>query len=87
MERHQQIRKEQASLREKLEQKDIEVEYFVLQFRLLNEELIETEQKMYNEHDTCILSLDTIINLLQKVNLLLNSEIGLLNISKENQKK
>ena len=38
MKRHQQIRKEQASLREKLERKDIKVEDFVLQFRLLNEE-------------------------------------------------
>ena len=49
MKRHQQIRKEQASLREKLERRDIKVEDFVLQFRLLNEELNETEQKMYNK--------------------------------------
>jgi hypothetical protein len=87
MKRHQQIRKEQASLREKLEQKDIKVEDFVSRMRSLNEELHETEQKMYDEHNTCILSLDTKINLLQKENLLLNNKIGLLNISKENNKK
>jgi hypothetical protein len=87
MKRHQQIRKEQASLREKLERRDIKVEDFVSEMRILNEELKIVEQKMYNEHDTCILSLDTKINLLQKENLLLNNKIGLLNISKENQKK
>lgn len=54
--------------------------------RLLNEELKIVEQKIYNENDTCILSLDTKINLLQKENLLLNNKIGLLNISKEKSK-
>lgn len=86
MKRHRQIRKEQASLHEKLKRKDIKVEDFVLQFRLLKEELNETEQKMYNEHDTCILSLDTKINLLQKENLLLNNKIGLLDFSLKKSK-
>lgn len=92
MERHQQIKKKQASLRVKLEQKDIKVEDFVSQMRSLNEELKIVEQKMYDEHDncfyySCILSLDRKINLLQKENLLLENKIGLLNISKEKSKK
>ena len=51
MERHQQIRKEQSSLRDKFEQKEIKVEDFVSQMILLNEELKIVEQKMYDEHD------------------------------------
>ena len=87
MKRHQQIRKEQASLREKLKYKEIKVENFISQMNSLNEELKILEQEMYNEYDTCILSLDTKINLLQKENILLNNKICLLNISKENNKK
>lgn len=86
MKRHQQIRKEQDYLHDKFEQKDIKVEDFVSQMRSLNEELKIVEQKMYNEHDKCILVLDKTVNFLQKENLLLNNKIGLLNISKEKSK-
>lgn len=50
MERRQQIRMEQSSLREKLEQKDIRIEDFVSEMTILNKELVEVEQEMYDEY-------------------------------------
>jgi hypothetical protein len=52
MERHQQIRMEQSSLRDDLEQKDIKIEDYVSQMTILNKELVIVEQKMYDDYDS-----------------------------------
>jgi hypothetical protein len=51
MKRHQQIRMQQSSLRNEVEQKNIEISYFVSQMAILNDVLLEVEQEMYVDYE------------------------------------
>ena len=87
MERYKLIKKEQSELYEKHEQKNIDINEFVKQMKILNDELNEVEKKCINEYNInsqSIVLLNTQINLLQSNNSKLLNEIIYLKKSEEN---
>ena len=87
MERHQQIRKEQALIYKKFETNDINIDEFVVEMNKLNKVLIDVEQNMYDNYDTSILTFDKKINNLEKENKQLTSTVSLLKISNDKSSK